>query len=170
MPRRIVFRFDRFLVRTPEPRRWNGLHIKWLDSVRELEALAWSDDKLKWAIHFRSSSGKVCECTTDQIKRDWLNHKMVVEVFHIRILTYIHPAAKLMVFSSFKTHRSISIALSHEWNIRTKTARSEEGEHRKVCCDSGEPKGLLCYFMRNERRIVLLRAKDEFKICLKKTH
>ena len=46
------------------------------------------------------------------------------------------------------------------------TARSEEWEPRKVFCSSWKPKEFLCYFMCNERH-VLLRASDEFQIRLK---
>ena len=34
--------------------------------------------------------------------------------------------------------------------------------------DFCEPKDLLCYFMWNERHVVLLRVSDEFQVCLKK--
>ena len=56
----------------------------------------------------------------------------------------------------------IKIIKNYEW------AHVEgKWEHRKVCWDSCEPKELLCYFMWNERQVVLPRVSDEFQFCLK---
>ena len=54
----------------------------------------------------------------------------------------------LCLYGEFRRYKAIT------WKLN---ARSEERKHRNVCCDSLEPKEVLCYFRWYKRHVVLRR-------------